>query len=118
MSIDTIGSVQSLLKNHQTDAWTKPARVEGYLPSFSESLSEIPTGKNQSFTEILGNSIAKINSMQKEADVAVQKLVTGESKNIHETLLAVEQAEIAFKTMNQIRSKVIDAYKEIMRMQI
>ena len=56
--------------------------------------------------------------MQKDADIAVQKLVTGENKNIHETLLAVEQAEIAFKTMNQIRTKVIDAYKEIMRMQV
>jgi flagellar hook-basal body complex protein FliE len=49
---------------------------------------------------------------------AVQKLASGESKNLHETLLAVERAEIAFKTMNQIRGKVIDAYKEIMKMQV
>ena len=33
-------------------------------------------------------------------------------------MLAVEKADIAFKTMNQVRTKVIDAYKEIMRMQV
>ena len=48
----------------------------------------------------------------------VEVLVSGKSKNIHETMLAVEKAEIAFKTMNQIRTKVIDAYKEVMRMQV
>ena len=37
---------------------------------------------------------------------------------MHETLLAVEKADIAFKAMNQIRLKVLDAYKEVMRMQV
>jgi flagellar hook-basal body complex protein FliE len=50
--------------------------------------------------------------------VAMEKLASGESKNLHETLLTVEKADIAFRTMNQIRSKVIEAYKEVMRMQI
>ena len=67
---------------------------------------------------MLTTSIGEVNNLQVEANQAVQKLVTGESKNLHETMLAVEQAEIAFKTMNQIRMKVIDAYKEVMRMQI
>ena len=48
----------------------------------------------------------------------MEKLASGKSQNLHETLLTVEKAEIAFKTMNQVRSKVIDAYKEIMKMQI
>ncbi len=45
-------------------------------------------------------------------------LASGQTKNISETMLAVENAEIAFKTMNQVRMKVIEAYKEIMRMQM
>ena len=51
--------------------------------------------------------------MQTEANTAIKRLASGESKNIHETMLAVEKADIAFKTMNQIRGKIIDAYKEI-----
>jgi flagellar hook-basal body complex protein FliE len=56
--------------------------------------------------------------MQVEANKAIQKLASGQTKNISETMLAVENAEIAFKTMNQVRMKVIEAYKEIMRMQM
>ncbi len=76
------------------------------------------SGEVKSFGEFLQDSIGKVNAMQNDADVAMQKLASGESKDLHETLLAVERAEIAFKAMNQVRSKVIDAYKEIMRMQI
>jgi flagellar hook-basal body complex protein FliE len=60
----------------------------------------------------------EVNSMQVEANKAIQNLAAGKTKNIHETMLAVENAEIAFKTMNQIRMKVIEAYKEVMRMQM
>ena len=63
-------------------------------------------------------SIAELNAMQTEANVAMEKLASGESQNLHETLLAVEKADIAFRTMNQVRTKVIDAYREIMKMQI
>ncbi len=72
----------------------------------------------KTFGDFLQDSIGKVNAMQNDADVAMQKLASGESKDLHETLLAVEKAEISFKAMNQVRSKVIDAYKEIMRMQI
>lgn len=72
----------------------------------------------QSFGDFLTNSIAKVNDLQVKANTEMEKLATGKSQNLHETMLAVEQAQIAFKTMNQIRTKVIDAYKEIMKMQV
>ncbi|MCM2350666.1 MAG: flagellar hook-basal body complex protein FliE [Bacteriovoracaceae bacterium] len=74
------------------------------------------TGKT--FGEFLQDSIGKVNSLQQDANVAMEKLASGESQNLHETLLAVEKADIAFRTMNQVRTKVIDAYREIMKMQI
>src|SRR5690606_15204201 len=72
----------------------------------------------KTFGEFLKDSIGKVNSIQQEANVAMEKLASGESQNLHETLLAVEKADIAFRTMNQVRTKVIDAYREIMKMQI
>ena len=72
----------------------------------------------QSFEKLLTQSLNKVNELQQEANKAIERLSSGESKNIHETMLAVEKAEIAFKTMNQIRSRVIGAYKEIMRIQV
>ena len=70
------------------------------------------------YINFLQDSIGKVNSLQTEANVAMEQLASGESQNLHETLLAVEKADIAFRTMNQVRTKVIDAYREIMKMQI
>ena len=80
------------------------------------STGNVDSGK--SFGDFLADSISKVNNLQQDKDIAIQRLASGESKNIHETLLAVEKADLAFKQMNQIRQKVIDAYREIMKMQV
>lgn len=82
----------------------------------SESLGAASGG--QTFTQILGNSMEKVNVMQGQADHAVKELIAGRSKNIHETLLAVERADSSLKLMMQVRNKILDAYREIMRMQV
>lgn len=117
MAIETIGGMNTILKNGQADKWVKNADLS--LDGKVHFQDFAPTPKtNESFGEMLANSLAEVNSLQTEANSAIQKLASGQSKDIHETLMAVEKAEIAFKTMNQIRSKVIEAYQEVMRMQV
>lgn len=72
----------------------------------------------KSFADTLKDSINKVNELQKESDVLMQKLSTGESKNIPEVMIAVEKADIAMKLMVQVRNKIIDAYQEVMKMQV
>lgn len=71
-----------------------------------------------SFSEILHNSVDKVNTMQTQADEAIDNLVAGRTKNISETMLAIERADSSLKLMMQVRNKILDAYKEIMRMQV
>lgn len=71
-----------------------------------------------SFSEVLRNSVDKVNTMQSQADEAISNLVAGRTKNIHETMLAIERADSSLKLMMQVRNKILDAYKEIMRMQV
>ncbi len=75
-------------------------------------------GKATSFAELLKRSIDQVNDYQHEADTAVKDLVAGRNKNIHETMLTLERADMSLKLMMQVRNKVLDAYKEIMRMQV
>lgn len=82
--------------------------------SFTESTKHA----NQNFSKILEDSFEKVNLYQTQADVAVKELVSGRTKNIHEALLTVERADISLKMMMQVRNKILDAYREIMRMQI
>lgn len=72
----------------------------------------------QSFGEMLKSSLDQTNEVQAQADRAVKELAAGRNKNVHETMLLIEKADMSFKMMMQVRNKVIEAYREIMRMQV
>ncbi len=71
-----------------------------------------------SFMDHLKDSVNEVNQMHHDADKMAVKLSTGESQNIHETMLAATQAELSFNLMVQVRNKVLEAYQEVMRMQV
>lgn len=117
MAIKDLGNFQQTLGTSDARGWSRSVdndkAFDIEMPNFEGDVKDSKT-----FGEFLTDSISKVNSIQNEANVAMEKLASGESQNLHETLLAVEKADIAFRTMNQVRTKVIDAYREIMKMQI
>ncbi len=86
-------------------------------PAAPEIPGQAPEGA-KSFTDYLASSIDKANEIQMQADTAAKELIAGRNKNIHETMLMLEKADMSFRLMMQVRNKVIDAYREIMRMQV
>ena len=71
-----------------------------------------------SFAETLTESLKQVDDLQKDADQAIEKLVSGESQNVHGAMLAVNKADLAFRMTMQVRNKIVEAYQEVMRMQI
>jgi len=63
-------------------------------------------------------SIQQANAMQHEADQAIEALATGEVKDIAQTMIAVEKANLSFQLMTQVRNRIVEAYQEVMRMQV
>ena len=74
-------------------------------------------GKNNKndFEKMLSESIKETNNLQLQANRAIEELATGRSESIHETMIAIEKATISFQMMMQIRNKIIDAYKEMIK---
>jgi len=70
------------------------------------------------FGEVLKDAIQTVNELQKTSDSEIQKLMTGESQDLHATLIAVQKADLSFQMMMQVRNKIVQAYQEIMRMQV
>ncbi len=70
------------------------------------------------FLASLHEAIAKVNDVQLEANRQVEALMTGRSDNVHGTMVALQQADLSFQLMMQIRNKLVSAYEEIQRMQI
>ena len=70
------------------------------------------------FGDILKDAISTANELQKQSDQEIQKLMTGESQDLHTTVIAMQKADLSFQMMMQVRNKIVQAYQEIMRMQI
>lgn len=75
-------------------------------------------GVHKPFADFLKAQVENVNGLQKEADTAVAAMVTGQSGNLHETMIALDKADVSFRMMTKVRSKIIDAYHEVMRMNI
>ncbi|NLF30925.1 MAG: flagellar hook-basal body complex protein FliE [Planctomycetes bacterium] len=72
----------------------------------------------QRFSQVLKESIAEVNRMQADADQAINALATGRTDNVAEVMTAVQKADLAFKTLLQIRNKLLDAYNEVRQMRM
>lgn len=80
------------------------------------SVSSASPGK--SFADTFHDAVHEVNKLQKQADKGMQDLSTGKTDNIPEVMMAAEKADIALKLMVQVRNKIIDAYHEVMKMQV
>jgi len=74
--------------------------------------------EGKDFKETLNEFMSDVNELQKDAGKSVEKLLTGEIKDVHDVMVAVEKANTSFELMMEIRNKMLDAYREIMRMQV
>lgn len=70
------------------------------------------------FSGIFTNALNKVNEMQLESEEYKKLLAIGELDNLHDLTIATEKADTALQVIMSIRSKVVEAYKEIMRIQI
>ena len=89
----------------------------GALPAAGERVAD-PGAPAASFGEVLKDSLKQVNTLQQEADGAIASLATGGTATLHDTMLAVQKAELSFKLMMQVRNKIVEAYQEVLRMTV
>lgn len=97
-------------------------RVEALkLAPVKGQLAQIPAPSNQpekSFGEFLSDALNNVNKMQNEASQASLNLAAGKVEDIAEVTIAGEKAAVALQLTMQVRNKIVDAYQEVMRMQV
>lgn len=68
------------------------------------------------FTQTLQDSLAKVNDLQQEKSKMIEAFATGEKQNVHELMITLQKAGLAMSLTSAVRNKVMEAYKELMRM--
>jgi len=84
----------------------------------SKTNNGVEAQKTQSFVDFLYKALQNVDNLQKEADYQNELFVMGVTSNPQDAIVASEKASLALSLTLQIRNKVIDAYNEIMRMQV
>jgi len=70
------------------------------------------------FGNFLKGAVGEVNMLHHGANQAVEALTAGRSQDVHNTMIALQKADVSFQLLMQIRNKVVSAYETVMRMQI
>jgi flagellar hook-basal body complex protein FliE len=83
------------------------------MPVSPAAPNAVDAAPNAAFKDFMLESLGQVNSMQLDANSAVQNLMTGGDVNPAEVLTTVQKADLAFRMMLQIRNKLVQAYQEV-----
>src|SRR5688500_8131463 len=86
-------------------------------PGNLKASPELP-GSGGSFGALLQQAVDRVNGLQHDADAAARAFALGQAPNIHDTMITMEKADLSLRLTAKVRNKVVDAYQEIMRMQV
>ncbi len=70
------------------------------------------------FGEVLAEAVDRVERYREQAGSAVERFLSGEDQELHQVALAAQRAELAFELFLQMKNKVVQAYQEVMRMQL
>jgi flagellar hook-basal body complex protein FliE len=99
---------------HSSIPLPRPAGAIAPSPGIAPAGASLGAAASQgSFKDLLIESLKQVNSMQQDADSAVQQLLTGDDVNPAEVLTSLQKADLSFRMVMQIRNKLLQAYQEI-----
>ncbi len=96
------------------------------LPKIGEGISERPsvsfrpTGSPNSptFTDLIGDLVREVDAKGKTSVHELKKVMTGEVDNLHQSMVAMQEASVSFTLMVEVRNKLMESYQQVMRMQV
>jgi flagellar hook-basal body complex protein FliE len=75
-------------------------------------------GGEKSFGQIFADALGEVNNLQINAEQASVNLAAGKIQDVSEVVIATEKATVALQLTMQVRNRVVEAYQEMMRMQV
>jgi flagellar hook-basal body complex protein FliE len=92
--------------------------IEAIPEPFGVSPLKEVSKQGAGFGEVLKKAVESVNAMQHEAGRLEEAVAQGENVNIHQAVIAGQKAGLSFNLLVQVRNKMVEAYQEIMRMQV
>ena len=109
-------TIQSIGLKAYTNALANFTKAEK-TTSAGAMLPQQGQAPGKSFTETLTDSLGKVNEMQGEKSKMITSFDSGETQNVHELMITLQKAGLAVSMPSAVRNKVMEAYRELSRIQ-
>jgi len=86
--------------------------------ALSEMSAPASSGPASDFSQWLTEKMTETNTQLLQADTQVRQLAVGETSNLHQVMMSLEKARLSLELVVQVRNKVLDAYQNMMQMQV
>ena len=96
-------------------AGISPASIRTIEPSQAGGAA---SHEGSAFSALFEQAVARVDQRQKTADTAVQRFLAGGDEDLHRVAMVTQQAEVSFELFLQMKNKVVQAYQEMMRVQV
>ena len=94
-------------------------RIDAPLPKIGIAPAGLPTATpHEGFGQMLDGLVATVASKQDAAAATTRNVLLGNTDNLHQSVIAMQEAGVAFSMMVEVRNKLVESYQELMRMQV
>lgn len=93
-------------------------RVDAPLPKISLPGGALPPPSGEGFGQVLDGIVATVDAKQQASGALARKILLGDSDQLHQSVIAMQEAGVAFSLMVEMRNKLVESYQELMRMQV
>lgn len=94
-------------------------RIDTPLPKTALTPSgPLTTTPTQGFGQMLDGVVGTVVAKQDAAQATTRQVLLGESDQLHQSVIAMQEASVAFSMMVEVRNKLVESYQELMRMQV
>jgi len=94
-------------------------RIDAPLPKTGVGFAGAPgAAPTEGFSKLLDNAVGTVEGKQVNAQDMTRKVLMGDSDQLHQSVIAMQEASVAFSMMIEVRNKLVDSYQELMRMQV
>ena len=97
-----------------------PSPIQGIVAGMAvpELGRSNPSSTGGDFHSLFEDAVRRVDEYQKDAAQSIDKVMSGESEEVHKTILAAQRAELSLEFFLQMKNKAVQAYQEVMRMQM
>lgn len=118
-----VGSIQHLFKGNPAELNPRELKMPGGAQFGGATGIEDPNriakpASGESFGKIVDQFVSSVDAKMQAANAEKAKVLSGESTNLHQAMIAMQEASVSFSLMVEVRNKLVESYQELMRMQV